>query len=78
MASNTADNNRRNKAMSTMTWGMVSDFYLGDMRVKNRTQDSINTNAGHLRRFVEWLGGPERMSRLRPGLAASPFSSRWR
>jgi site-specific recombinase XerD len=45
--------------MTTMTWGMISDFYLGDMRLKNRTTDSINTNAGNLRRFVAWLGGPD-------------------
>jgi hypothetical protein len=48
---------RRRNAMTTMTWGMISDFYLGDMRLKNRTTDSINTNAGNLRRFVAWRAG---------------------
>jgi len=36
---------------------MLIDFYIGDMRLKNRTSDSIRTNQNSLQRFAEYAGG---------------------
>ncbi len=48
---------RMQRVMTTTTLGMLIDLYGGDMRLKNRTADSIKTNLGHLRRFAFYSGG---------------------
>jgi site-specific recombinase XerD len=45
--------------MSRTTLQMLIDYYIGDMRLKNRTLDSINTNHGTLNRFVRYLGSAD-------------------
>ena len=61
---------RMRRAMSTTTLGTMIDFYGADMRLKNRTTDSINSNLGHLRRFAEHAGGRDlKLSRITPEIA---------
>src|SRR5574341_85368 len=48
---------RPKREMAATTLGMLIDFYVGDMRLKNRTSDSIKTNQNNLRRFAEYAGG---------------------
>ncbi len=50
---------RAHQAMSTVTLGTFIDLYLADMRLKNRTPDSITTNRLHLQRFATHAGGGE-------------------
>ena len=47
---------RLKREMALTTLGMLIDFYGADMRLKNRTRDSINTNLSHLRRFAAHAG----------------------
>jgi site-specific recombinase XerD len=42
--------------MSTVTLQMLIDYYLGEMRLKNRTSDSIKTNAATLASFARHFG----------------------
>ena len=61
---------RMRREMSTTTLGTMIDFYGADMRLKNRTTDSINSNLGHLRRFAEHAGGRDlKLSRITPEIA---------
>jgi site-specific recombinase XerD len=55
MASKSSVRLKREMALTTL--GMLIDFYGADMRLKNRTRDSINTNLSHLRRFAAHAGG---------------------
>lgn len=50
---------RQKREMTATTLGMLIDFYIGDMRLKNRTPDSIRTNQSSLQRFAEYAGGVE-------------------
>ena len=50
---------RMKRAMTATTLGMLIDFYGADMRLKNRTDDSIRTNLSHLRRFAAHAGGSD-------------------
>ena len=61
---------RMRREMSTTTLGTMIDFYGADMRLKNRTTDSINSNLGHLRRLAEHAGGRDlKLSRITPEIA---------
>jgi hypothetical protein len=51
MASKYRERPKRERARTTL--GMLIDFYVGNMRLKNRTLDSIKTNQNNLRRFAE-------------------------
>jgi hypothetical protein len=45
------------REMAAITLGTLIDFYGADMRLRNRTPDSVNTNLSHLRRFAVHAGG---------------------
>ncbi len=51
--------NRTEQEMTTTTLQMLIDYYLGDMRLKNRTHDSIKTNAATLGSFARQLSPQE-------------------
>ncbi len=50
---------RTEQEMNATTLQMLIDYYLGDMRLKNRTQDSIKTNAATLASFARHLSPKE-------------------
>jgi site-specific recombinase XerD len=50
---------RTEHEMSHTTLRMLLDYYVGDMRLKNRTTDAIKSNQGTLERFGRHLGGAE-------------------
>ena len=61
---------RLERQMTVTTLGMLIDFYGADMRLKNRTDDSIRTNLSHLRRFAAHSGGPDvKLADLTPDVA---------
>lgn len=61
---------RLERQMTVTTLGMLIDFYGADMRLKNRTDDSIRTNLSHLRRFATHAGGSDvRLADLTPEVA---------
>lgn len=63
---------RLKREMAATTLGMLIDFYGADMRLKNRTRDSVNTNLSHLRRFAMHAGGLDaRLSNLTLEIARS-------
>jgi hypothetical protein len=48
---------RMRREMSVTNLGTMIDFYDADMRLKNRTTDSINGNLGNLKHFAAYAGG---------------------
>ena len=61
---------RTRREMSTTNLGTMIDFYGADMRLKNRTTDSIKGNIATLKRFAVHVGGLETMlSSLTPQIA---------
>lgn len=45
--------------MANLTVGMIIDFYIGDMKLKNRSPESIQTNRNTLKRFALHAGSLE-------------------
>lgn len=50
---------RSQSEMANTTLQMMIEFYVGDMKLKNRTQDSIRTNQDNLRRFSSFVEGQQ-------------------